>query len=64
MRAARTTSCAGLGQAERDAPPDAEPGPGDDGHLVVEAEALEDHDVVRPRRRPGAARPATNGMSR
>ena len=46
-----------LGQADRDAPPDAEPGAGDDGHPVVEAEPVEDHAVARPRRR-GAGGPA------
>ncbi len=53
-----------LGQADGDAPPDAEAGARDDRHPVVEAEAVEDHPGVRPRRKGAAARPATNGISR
>ena len=52
----------GLGQSDGDAPPDAEPRPGDDGDAVVDAEPIEDH--PRLRWSPRSARPATSGMSR
>ena len=37
----------GLGQSDGDAPPDAEPRPGDDGDAVVDAEAIEDQPRLR-----------------
>jgi hypothetical protein len=40
---------AGLGQADGDAAPDAEPGAGDDGDAVVDAEAVKDHPRSLPR---------------
>ena len=60
----------GLGQPDGDPPSDPEPGARDDRHLSGDGEAVEDHawagDEVarRSRCRPGAARPATKGISR
>ena len=52
-----------LGEADGDAAADPQPGSGDDGDAVVEAEAVEDHER-RARSSDDAARPATNGISR
>ena len=49
---------AGLGQGDGGGRADAPAGPGDDGHLVVQPEAVEDH-RDRPRPVPVSARPST-----